>query len=256
MARDILFQEFPIKTSAFLISMGTQIDEGLSRLIVEAEAEFLKETGGRKRGIEFVRTVLKTVDRLTAEWLKENKIACQAGCSWCCLQMVSCAYAEAELIKQHLVALPNKQRQAVIKRVNQEAIYLHGLFRLVEELERRKNLFIGFTASASANVGLSVYAEYRRQLRPCPYLGLDKKCIIYPARPVDCRIAKTKFRCGPGKESSEEKPEEVRLFLDQVAVNLIMDEQRRTGRSEVIPLAGWPLMEGFRGFFKPDMKEF
>lgn len=232
------------------------MDEDLSRLLVKAEEEFLKETGGRKRGIEFVRVIFKTADRLTAEWLKENKIACQAGCSECCLQMVSCTYAEAELIKQHLAILPKKQRQAVIKRVNQEAIYLHWLFRQMESLERKQNLFKGSASSASVNVGLRVYAEHRRQLRPCPYLGLDKKCCIYPVRSVDCRIAKTRIRCGRKKEGDTEKPEEIKLFFDQVAINLIMDEQRRiTGRSEVIPLAGWPLMEGFRGFFKPDLKE-
>jgi hypothetical protein len=130
MARDILFKEFPLETSAFLSGFENQTDEELSRLFIEiekAENEFLRKMGIKKKGMQFVQDVFETVDRLTKEWLKKNKIVCQAGCSFCCLQMVSCTYAEAELIKQHLMSLPKKQCQAIKKRVNQEAIYLHGL---------------------------------------------------------------------------------------------------------------------------------
>jgi len=83
MARDILFKEFPLKTSAFLSGFKNQTEEELSQLFIEvaeAENEFLKEMRVKKKGAQFVKDVFATVERLTKEWLKENKIVCQSGC--------------------------------------------------------------------------------------------------------------------------------------------------------------------------------
>ncbi len=258
MERDILFQEFPLNVFDLLNSGGSKMDAELSRLLIKAGEKFLKEMGVRKKGMQLVKDIYETVDRLTREWLKENKIACQSGCSVCCSQMVSCTYMEAEVIKQHLMSLPKKQRKAVIKRVNQDAIYLHELFRQTKNLQRKVNRLTGSLSHTDMDVGLNVYSEHNRQLRPCPYLGSEKKCDIYPARPIDCRVAKTKVRCGFHKAEKDiaRRPREITLMFDQVAINLIMDEQRRIAdNSEVTPLAGWALETEFRSFFKPDLKE-
>jgi len=158
------------------------------------------------------------------------------------------------------MSLPKKQCRVIIKRVNREAIYLHGLFGKIESLEKEaQNLFGGSAGQTVINTDLLVYEESLRQLRLCPYLGLDKKCDIYPVRPINCRIAKTKNRCGiyETEEDITKRPKEIKLFLDQVAINLIIAEQRRmTNDSTQKPLADWPLVEGFKGFFKPDLKEF
>jgi hypothetical protein len=83
--------------------------------------------------------------------------ACVRGCVHCCHQRVEVTALEVFLVARLLTnALP-------------------------EQLER-------LTASATRHAGMSSREHFQRQL-PCPFLGADKACEVYDARPLACRRA-------------------------------------------------------------------
>lgn len=87
------------------------------------------------------------------------RIACKAGCGWCCHQQVGVTPLEAVRIAEHIRALPEPERAAMTARI--------------EELDRRTR---GLDTSARAATRLS-----------CAFLGAEGSCMIYQVRPLRCR---------------------------------------------------------------------
>lgn len=86
-------------------------------------------------------------------------IACRAGCSWCCHQIVGITLAELSLLAEAVAALP-PERQAAI-RARTDAILARGR-------------------------GLDQAQWWAAQI-PCPLLEEDGLCGVHAQRPLPCR---------------------------------------------------------------------
>jgi Fe-S-cluster containining protein len=107
-----------------------------------------------------------------ADGRPENRPACGRGCAACCHQLVPVSTIEAQRIAEHLRRLPRSERRDLAKAVDRQA-------------ER----FAAWVATRPPGdvSDRVVNANYLRQRIPCPFLGKEKECRIYPVRPLICR---------------------------------------------------------------------
>lgn len=207
----------------------------------EAKEEFLQKLNYSKGGTELVSNIFSLTDELTFLYLKENQIACHQGCSQCCRQLICCTTLEMELIVKYIDFLPRLSRRNLKGKLKREAFWLNRFYQQTiikfPDLPQRWEVF--------AQPLKKIYNG-----RNCSFLNIRNLCSIYPVRPIDCRIAKTKNICGEEKEGEGEGPKSIRLFFDQVASDLIMkEEEKKYGKLQVAPLAAWPITEQFKNFF-------
>ncbi len=231
-----LFREFKVKVD---FGSNASMGEKEAKLYQIAKEQFLRrlKKGKQKlnKGKGLVLNIFKEVDQLTRQYLKNNTIACRAGCPWCCLQLVCCTTLEMQLIISHLKSLPRKQRKKIREKVAQIA----------------KNFYDKNSVILGGHGRWEEVGEFLRQAHhglPCVFLADNKNCSIYPVRPIDCRSARAKMQCGP--QTEEVDLGSVKFYFDQIASDLIMqEEEKRFGQLQVVPLIGWPLTENFYNFF-------
>jgi Fe-S-cluster containining protein len=222
----MLFEKFEIGIERIGETMKISDEEANRGLI--AKEEFLALLSGIKSGIALVKEVYDLHDRLTSEFIKNNPIACgEAGsCGSCCRQLVVCTTLEMELIVEYLKSLAKPFRKKIVKNALMDALKFY--------FQNEKTI----TSSASPEI-ISEHLLWAHRGKRCIYLGKFNRCMIYPVRPIDCRIAKSAEKCFEGDSKKEHKT--IRLYFDQVASNIIMDEEERiNGSREVIPLISWP----------------
>ena len=216
--------------------LGGKFSEEQAAVHQTCKEYFLEKLDCNKGGTDLIKSIYALLDELTAEFLKENPVSCRPGCAWCCQQLVCCTTLEMEVIIEYLESLPRPARRQITKQAKKESLKFKKFYE--------NNDFGGKRLEKIA----PDLREFH-YLRPCLYLSEKKMCHIYRPRPIDCRIAKTKGFCGHRKEG-EEKPKSIRLFLDQVASDLIMEEEKKIyGKLEVVPLIMWPLTGKFAEFF-------
>ncbi|OAN49488.1 hypothetical protein A6A04_19260 [Paramagnetospirillum marisnigri] len=87
------------------------------------------------------------------------RLACAAGCSWCCRQMVGVTEAELALLGEAVAALPPERRDAIRRRA-------------VDTIRRAR--------------GLDMAGWWAAQI-PCPLLDEDGLCAVHQNRPLPCR---------------------------------------------------------------------
>lgn len=101
----------------------------------------------------------ETVERLTEPRLmseeEQSKIACGAGCSWCCRRALNVSILDAVSVAAYLL-----QNKISVELED----YLHGLESCGRDSHKLR-------------------ANYAR----CPLLNTEDRCAVYPARPVVCR---------------------------------------------------------------------
>jgi Fe-S-cluster containining protein len=125
---------------------------------------------------------------------KGDVIACHAGCSACCEQLVMIYAGEAELIAEWLRA----PEQADIKRAFLDA-YPQWWERLGDSID---NIIALTDARDSARQFAALVAHWRRRVL-CAF-NRDGLCTIYPVRPVLCRsyhALDTSENCRPSDDT-------------------------------------------------------
>ncbi|MCK5080868.1 MAG: hypothetical protein KAQ63_01780 [Candidatus Moranbacteria bacterium] len=193
----------------------------------------LAEKGGEK----LVQGIFRLHDELTVEYRKDHVLACRKGCDYCCHQLVCCSAAEMGLIVNFFKNLPRERRRRISRGIKKKAWKFYGENKKVIEGSSRWEMLDNFLRSKLLGV-------------PCIYLSKQGQCLIYPVRPIDCRVAKTESPCGDSRKI-EGLPNEIRLFCDQIASDLIMEgEKEKFGEMEIAPLIGWPISQQFGSFFK------
>jgi Fe-S-cluster containining protein len=186
------------------------------------EEKFIRSLPKNVRGSDLVRIIFKRHDQLSEEFKKVNTVACGAQCWSCCEQLVNCTSLEMELIHQHLQSLPRKAFQSIRK-----------------NLETERSLFM----TAIGGMGMATRSERVFDAltkifwgRRCIYLLKDKRCGIYPVRPVDCRTLRVGERCDPAKEM----PEPLLIVADEVMAKAIEKEELESGtKPHLLPLIDW-----------------
>jgi len=199
-----------------------------------AKEEFLKiiQPVRSVGDLPLVRAVHSQADIYSKKWLDYNEVACGSGCATCCHQLVPCITIEMENIVAYITTLPRKPRRLLLNRVKKKALKFH---------KQTEQLF----ASNNNMDAVKKKIEKDNFGNPCPYLNKRKKCSIYPVRPMICRAARSKIKCGQGIE-----PEPVRIVSDYVALDILQDEEKRIHKEmQIVPLTMWPISAEFGEFF-------
>ena len=100
-------------------------------------------------------------------------IKCKAGCSDCCHAIFGLFLVEAAYIQQHFNRLDRKVRREALSRAGR---YEKELQRVEERLQAYED-----------DPRMKSYALSKERIR-CPLLNQDEECIIYPHRPMTCRV--------------------------------------------------------------------
>ncbi len=129
------------------------------------------------------RTVDEWFARARATGRPEDRPACRRGCAFCCHQLVPLTTLEAQRIGAYLSSLPRHQRRQI-------GVSLET--HLGRFTQWAKNRPAGDVRDRTVNL------DYLRQRIPCPFLGSESECRIYPVRPLLCRghhALETSARC-------------------------------------------------------------
>jgi len=100
-------------------------------------------------------------------------IKCKMGCSDCCHAIFGLFLVEAAYIQEHFNQLDRKVRREALKRAE---TYEKDLQRIEEKLKAHDD-----------DPHVKSYALSKERVR-CPLLNEDEACIIYPHRPMTCRV--------------------------------------------------------------------
>ena len=100
-------------------------------------------------------------------------IKCKIGCSDCCHAIFGLFLIEAAYIQEHFNGLDRKVRREALKRAE---TYEKELKRIEEKLQAHED-----------DPHVKTYALSKERVR-CPLLNEDEECIIYPHRPMTCRV--------------------------------------------------------------------
>jgi Fe-S-cluster containining protein len=104
-------------------------------------------------------------------------LACRKGCSACCRGLFDITLLDAFLLKEGFAALPSATRETVLARCRP---------RLAELQSRWPELHPPYLLSGLSDDSWMEMPEGDET--PCPLLGDDGLCLIYPFRPMTCRL--------------------------------------------------------------------
>jgi Fe-S-cluster containining protein len=106
-----------------------------------------------------------------SDW-SEDRPACRRGCAFCCHQLVPLTTPEAQRIADYLSRKPRAERR-----------------QIGEALERQARRFAAWVQVRQPKDVLdrATNLDYLRQRIPCPFLGPENECRVYPVRPLICR---------------------------------------------------------------------
>lgn len=125
------------------------------------------------------RALLETVDAWFARCAREfgRQVQCRPGCSRCCRGLFDITLLDARLLRQGFEQLPAATRTTVLRKAQAR----------LTELQR---LWPGFSAPYLLNVlPDALWTEMPEDdPTPCPLLGDDGRCLVYPWRPMTCRL--------------------------------------------------------------------
>lgn len=216
-------------------ALGGKLSERDMRFYREARKEFLTQLDCSLTGVEKVKAIYRLLDDLTAKYLETHSISCRKNCPWCCYQVIGATTLEMEVILDYIGSLAPSQRLRVKKKAKKAG------------LKYAKFLKVSTGVVRARRIDDSIKQFYSG--KPCLYLE-GSECLIYPARTIDCRIAKTDSKiCG--QHDAIAQVNSIRLFVDTVAADLITDEEQKMyGALHYVLLAAWPVTERFaRNFF-------
>ena len=103
----------------------------------------------------------------------EACVRCEPHCADCCHAVFGLFLIEAVFIKQDFDKLGEKERAAALKRADEAKRELEVLERTLKEFE--------------GDPRMMAYSMARARIR-CPLLSDNNECILYPFRPITCRV--------------------------------------------------------------------
>ncbi len=113
----------------------------------------------------------KSFERIAGEYA--DCMACKPGCADCCHAVFGLFLIEAVFLKNDFDRLGEKEKALALERGLAAEKDLKTLDRTLEEFKD--------------DPGMSAYAMAKTRIR-CPLLDDDNACILYPYRPITCRI--------------------------------------------------------------------
>ena len=113
----------------------------------------------------------KAFERMAGEY--PDCISCKPGCADCCHAVFGLFLIEAVFLKHDFDQLGEPEKQAALERGLAAEKDLKTLERTLSEFKDDPQM--------------SAYSMARARIR-CPLLGDDDACILYPYRPITCRV--------------------------------------------------------------------
>lgn len=113
----------------------------------------------------------KSFERMVRE--HGDCIACKPGCADCCHAVFGLFLIEAVFLKHDFDQLPEPEKEAALVRGAAAEKELEILERTLQEFKDDPRM--------------SAYTMARTRIR-CPLLDDDNACILYPYRPITCRV--------------------------------------------------------------------
>ncbi|MBW1730467.1 MAG: YkgJ family cysteine cluster protein [Deltaproteobacteria bacterium] len=120
---------------------------------------------------DLVNRADKAFERIARDYPEE--MGCRLGCSECCYALFGLFFIEAVYIRRHFEGLDDVQRQEALLRGQDTE---HSILRLQDKLRGLKD----DTEQIARQVG--------KERIKCPLLDDNDKCILYPWRPITCRV--------------------------------------------------------------------
>lgn len=196
----------------------TELD--FRRLVEEAQ----------KQNPSLVVAIYRVNDQLTREANKAREApwACHKGCSYCCNQLVCATEPEWQEIERFFQSVRDPKLRDQLKR------------RLKPRRKEWSNWVAGHRLMFRTNDPKSTLETYEAwRGKPCVFLGDEGGCLIYPARPIDCRTAFSTVECGT---EAAQNGGAIRLPYEWHgwANNTILDEAKKLAGQGPIVLAPLP----------------
>ena len=120
---------------------------------------------------DLVTSADQAFQRMAGEF--SDGIKCEIHCSDCCHAVFGLFLIEAVFLKHDFDQLDEEDRKAALKRCDEAD-------KELEKLERTFETFEG-------DPQMRAYSMARARIR-CPLLADNNECILYPYRPITCRV--------------------------------------------------------------------
>jgi Fe-S-cluster containining protein len=102
-----------------------------------------------------------------------SSMKCEPHCSDCCHAVFGLFLIEARYLKEHFDRLADEERRAALLRCEEAE----------KSLERLQNML----QAHEGDPQMQAYVMSRERIR-CPLLNEQQGCILYPHRPITCRV--------------------------------------------------------------------
>jgi len=167
-----------------------------------------------------VRKVYDVLDELNARVPREMgvKLACKQGCTACCMQLASCHIREWDLVEEFLLnkatRMPRLDRRQLRRQLEKAAADYAGKYPVGTLLPPPPDLLADWLG------------------KPCPLL-LNKRCAVYPVRPLVCRVVTSTVACtSPIRGGSRQQ----RFDYESAAVTTLLKHAESNGVIAITPL--------------------
>jgi hypothetical protein len=232
-----------MKENGNIISEATQIKRRERETFLTqqglTEKGFQEAVQGKmvKDNLSFVLATYSTFDEFFEKELKISGItlACKKGCSDCCHTLITSTEKEIDEAIGFVNHLPRTTRMPIVKRIM--------------SMSREWRDYYGKNEFQIKVEPFKIFTDW--QGKPCPFLGENGSCDIYPVRIVDCRTLTNLKQCAfPEKTSffadvNAEGPVRYRLLTETWASNSIIENQQKImnlskpEQSPVTPILHW-----------------
>ena len=135
-------------------------------------------------------SILGLFTRYQTEVLSFNKknATCSDGCAACCFHWVEDVNSfECEIIAEYIRCNFPDKINTILKTIKKDEKLIVELERItnIKMDEAEKELRENNSEFDNIDVLLSSFYQFKR---PCPLLDKNNRCIVYPVRPLTCRI--------------------------------------------------------------------
>lgn len=203
------------------------------------EEKFQETVQGKmtEGNLSFILAVYQTFDefyKMEAD-ITGTILACKKGCSKCCYTLITSTEMEIDEVIGFINRLPSANRIPLVKRIRTMSSKWRDYFT--------QNKF---------EIESDPFKVFRDWHDPCPLLGTDGSCEVYPVRIADCRTLTSLRPCDfPDEQTSffadinTEGPVRYRLLSESWPTNLITKRlQEKMGLSDpsqapVTPILHW-----------------
>ncbi len=130
--------------------------------------------------LDAYRALLGEIDAWFAGCLRgapPGVLACRKGCSACCRGLFEISLLDAFLLREGFARLPAPRREEILSRCRP---------RLAELTQRWPELSPPYLLNALPDARWTEMPE--DDPTPCPLLGAGGLCLVYPFRPLICRL--------------------------------------------------------------------